>query len=873
MGSPLGGTDGPSEDSSSDQRPLISLVVAMWNVERYLSEFLDSLAKQGDVLQKTEIIFVDDGSPDHSGEIAKTWLERHGQRGRVITQVNSGVAAARNAGLAIATGTWVSFPDPDDFLDANYLSEVSSLLLNRLYEDVTFVAANVIFFREELNQFKDTHPLRYIYGDVPEIIELHESPQSVKIFANSSFYQLDRIRRNGLKFDSQVVPTSEDMVFTVHYQLHVRNPTILTAPGAKYFYRKRESQDSIVDVSRRNEALYRVHSRKAWLEPLLMAHQIHGKSPAWLDFMVLYMVQWYFAADQRLSSQHRAFYGAVLDDFLENTRDSLALMNVESIEQMDFVRVSRQTKAAMLALAGFPAHRNQIQIGRTDKIKNQIQLRYFFGATEPAYEIRALGKTVLPIFEKTRTIDYYGHPILHEKILWIESYPDFTVTLDGLIAAVDRFPDHVGPRKPNRAGAVAAPRRSWQGLFRSLRRPSTWLLPIWRRLRKLAFRILSRSIWLSRKYDQAWEFIDTPGRADESAEHLYHWVQKHHPEINAYFVLSRTSPHWERLKTEGRRLLHYGSWRHRIMHRHAIVLISSHFPPKWMTPKLQPNRGDWDGKFVFLQHGIIKDEVSRSYNNRAIDLFITSSKREFESIAADGTNYVFTKKEVALTGLARFDQLWQRSQDESNAEKSLLTVMPTWRSYLNDPKSSRAQTITKQEFLQTPFMRNWVDYLANPVLHEIAQERDLDIVFMPHSNIASLITQDDLPSGVRLLRPSETDIQDVLIQTAVAITDYSSIAMDSAYIGTPIVYFQFDREEFFGRHGARPGYFDYAHDGFGPVTLDQATAVRETIGILEDPHSFAKQFGARSQDFFAHRDSSNSQRIFMRILDMLSPEE
>ncbi|MCB1398542.1 MAG: glycosyltransferase, partial [Rhodobacteraceae bacterium] len=100
-----------------------SMVVAIYKVEDYLDDFVRSVLRQRGGLKQLEVIFVNDGSPDRSGEIAKAWAARRPDVFRYIEQENQGVAAARNAGLRIATGDWVGFPDPDDFFSRNYLLE------------------------------------------------------------------------------------------------------------------------------------------------------------------------------------------------------------------------------------------------------------------------------------------------------------------------------------------------------------------------------------------------------------------------------------------------------------------------------------------------------------------------------------------------------------------------------------------------------------------------------------------------------------------------------------------------------------------------------------------------------------------------------
>ena len=94
--------------------PKFSIVVPIYNVEKYLPRCIDSLVNQ--TLQDIEIILVDDGSPDGSPAICDAYAEKD-PRIKVIHKLNGGVSAARNDGLRISKGEWVIFCDSDDWME------------------------------------------------------------------------------------------------------------------------------------------------------------------------------------------------------------------------------------------------------------------------------------------------------------------------------------------------------------------------------------------------------------------------------------------------------------------------------------------------------------------------------------------------------------------------------------------------------------------------------------------------------------------------------------------------------------------------------------------------------------------------------------
>ena len=108
----------------ADNRPKVSVIIPVYNVENYLRPCLDSIVNQ--TLKKIEIICVDDGSTDGSLKILEKYAQQD-KRITVLTQKNSGVSVARNKGIEIAKGKYVSFIDSDDWLDLDFYEKLYAL--------------------------------------------------------------------------------------------------------------------------------------------------------------------------------------------------------------------------------------------------------------------------------------------------------------------------------------------------------------------------------------------------------------------------------------------------------------------------------------------------------------------------------------------------------------------------------------------------------------------------------------------------------------------------------------------------------------------------------------------------------------------------
>lgn len=123
----------------SNERPLVSVIIPVYNVEDYLLECLESVKNQ--TYSNFECIVVDDGSPDASGQIADDFA-RDDQRFHVIHQKNGGLAVARNAGYDHSSGEFICFLDSDDYWEKDYLE----YFLNMIISTNTDIALSLNYF-------------------------------------------------------------------------------------------------------------------------------------------------------------------------------------------------------------------------------------------------------------------------------------------------------------------------------------------------------------------------------------------------------------------------------------------------------------------------------------------------------------------------------------------------------------------------------------------------------------------------------------------------------------------------------------------------------------------------------------------------------
>lgn len=152
-------------------QPLISVIVPIYNVEKYLNKCVESIVNQ--TYKNLEIILVDDGSPDNCPKMCDEWAEKD-RRIKVIHKENGGVSSARNAGLDIVSGDYIGFVDPDDYIKP----EMFEILISGLKADnADFVICGS--YRLE-NEIADEYE-----NNTPKVTEIINKPDIVKSYLES----------------------------------------------------------------------------------------------------------------------------------------------------------------------------------------------------------------------------------------------------------------------------------------------------------------------------------------------------------------------------------------------------------------------------------------------------------------------------------------------------------------------------------------------------------------------------------------------------------------------------------------------------------------------------------------------------------------
>lgn len=861
--------------------PLITAVVPTYNVARYLPDFLRSIDTQTNDLSEVEFLFVIDGSPDDSAQIIRAWLEERSIQARVIEQENQGLAGARNTGLGEARGTWISFPDPDDMFAPSYFDEVIKFIGLHDRPALTLLAAHLMKTDDD-GTVTDNHPSRKRFEKGSRVVDMRLDPVT-QFGVNHAFLRTDLLRAHDLAFDSRIRPTFEDAHTVGRYLLRSGTHHIGLMASAKYLYRVRSDNSSLVQGGYDRPEKYTNVLRYGELDLLQEAASL-GAIPRWVENTVLYDLIWYFRNERSARSATAAAPKDVLGEFHDLAGRVLAFISPDAVREFRAIAVSESVRQALLAGYEDRAVRpSAVELAAVDERRQLVQFTYWFTGALPDEAWTVDGSAVHPEHETIEDVEFYDRVLARRRVVWLPRGQLTTLTLDGRPVEFSRgdaptrthalakqmLDPHIVAQRAQRADPwdLGEGRLEWvKSEFRALHH--RFLSAQERRVRPVIWKARSKSA--RERFRNAWVFMDRDTDANDNAEHQYRWMLENHPEINSWFVLSRGSKDWVRLESEGFRLVDYKSkdWYSLILH--ASHLASSHIDNYVVHPLPRKDFGPERFYFTFLQHGVIHNDLSRWLNEKDVDLFVVSTPDEKEAIAGPGP-YKFSDREVVLTGLPRHDALLERRAAVAQAERELIVIMPTWRqSLVGRVVKGSNERLKHPDFPTSEYARAFRALLTDPALHALAAEHDKRIAFMPHPNMKPYLGDFGLPASVELFSFATDDVQDVLAHACAFVTDYTSVAFDAALLNLPVTYFQFDRDEFFnGLHVGRPGYFDHRKDGFGPVVETPSAVVDALRADAAAGWRPSEVFLERERRTFVATDGRNRERVFdaMKALD------
>ncbi len=342
-------------------------------------------------------------------------------------------------------------------------------------------------------------------------------------------------------------------------------------------------------------------------------------------------------------------------------------------------------------------------------------------------------------------------------------------------------------------------------------------------------------------------------KAQDNGYHFFCYCMEHNMEeyLNReiYYVIDKSSIDRKKLDAYSDHVLDFMSLKFLITILSCDLLISSDARAHayiWQNQQSVVASQIRKKKHVFLGHGVLalkRLNDSFSAKNMRSSLCTATSEAEARVIREE---MGFKHHEVAITGYARFDALYDTSGD-----KKEILVMPTHRSWLFG--------VEREVFTASNYYKRYMDLLNSPELLAKLKENDVTLNFYLHPSIGEHVDAFTSTSDrVQIVPYGKYALDDLMMQCKLLVTDYSSVAWDVYYMGKPIIFYQYDLQAYLDTWGS---YIDLEKDSPGERVETHNELITAIESYIDNGFVMKPEYEAKREEHYEFIDHNNSQRI------------
>ncbi len=880
--------------SNKEYKYKFSVVIPIYNVEKYLEETILCVINQDIGFEKNiQMILINDGSQDNCGKICEKYRDMYPNNIKYINKENSGVSKTRNLGIKYIEGKYVNFLDSDDLWELDVFSKVWDFFEEN-EKKIDLVACRMRFFDAK----QGYHYLDYKFSK-SRIVDIHEEYSCIQLSSASVFIKEDVIRER--EYDTRL-KISEDAKLLYEIILEKEHYGILKE--AVYNYRKRFESDSAIQGSHEDVSWYIDTPKLCYSYLYELSRKKYGKVIPFIQYFIMYDLQWRIKTplSDNLTEEQKREYIIIIKNLLKEIDDRIIWMqrniwreekiyalslkydkdireefeydqgrfmfnNIEinNIKNKRFLRINiLNVKKGILYLEGDIKDyysQEDIELYVKDDLGNRYDLELFSmpigdreGFDGNLY-FKGIGfKVQIPLkkVKNIRLMMTFKKYNTKRIALFLGKFTGIDVDFKESYVVKSNY---IFTTKNNKIIISKKTRKN-------LKNVEMQLLKYLKKHKKNNIVRMRYIYFLCRKFKKKpiWIVSDRTNVASDNGIAFFEYLVKNEKNARVYFTIEKKSPDYKRVKKIGK-VLKYGSFKYKLYFLLSNKIISSQ-AEDWVINAFGNNslyfRNLYKFKFVFLQHGITKDDLSSWLHkyNKNIEMFVTAVNEEYNSVV--NGNYGYTEAEVKLTGFPRYDYL-------ENHPKKQIVFMPTWRKKIalnTIPGSSEREYDDK--FKNTEYFSFYNKLINDNRIINVMKNNGYKAKFCVHPSFSAQVNDFQGNEYVDII--SKTEYKKEFSENSLLITDYSSVAFDFAYLHKPVIYTQFDVDTFFEGHTYDKGYFDYERDGLGPVCYDYEDTVSEIIKTIENDCILDEKYNDRINKFFAYTDKNNCKRVHEEIL-------
>ena len=873
----------------------ISVVMAVYNKQRYVAEAIESIINQSlDFKENIQLILVNDKSTDNTRDVLEKYQKEYPQNIILLNnEKNMGSSYSRNRGLEHVEAKYVNFLDSDDYMSKDAFKAALKFLDE--YYEVNIVSIPI----EYVGVKRGPHNLNFKY-EKDQVINVITDPAYIQLSGASAFFRFDVLKKYHF---NEKLRISEDALLI--NQMLMENPLLGFLSKPTYFYRKDGTQNSLITSSASTKSYVTSRIDEYFLSLIAYAKSRFDEIPKFVQYVLMYDLQWIVEIRKIDTLLSRDEMKTLYDKILE------ILSYVDEDVILNQLSIPAALKAHVILMKRYGWDYLNDKANVVDNFKlNALFIDNFHFLNEREVSIDGILTDFTEDTEITAVIDGKEIPTVKMDYPQRDNYSlnfnygfnhCFKVILPYKSGSEISFKSQKGDLKleysqTSRLNEISKFKLSKNNLAISAEDKITIRDKSIFFALKLEFRTLLNMLktksqgWRTGSFlrllnvltypyyrrKHIWIFMDLPQAAGDNALELFKYVNSIDNDVETFFVLdslpedeyeyfsgsmryklrkllgfNKKSEQFKELENYGK-ILQYRSLKHRLFTLFSEFIITSHpdntiIYPFWGNYKHVS--GLIKSKTVFLQHGVTKDNVAEWLNDfdKPLAMLVTVSDREKESF--NNPNYGYSPDIIRTLGFSRFDKL-------ENNDKKEIVIMPSWRRQLDQ--------LSPSDFVKTDFYKYFNDLITDEELISRTKEEGYKLIFKPHRNLHKFISaftnHPDVTFDLDL-----TNYTDIFNNSSLIVTDYSSIAFDFAYLKKPLIYYQFDNNYHFDVENA---YFSYEDDGLGPVVRTHDELKETIFKILDNGCRMDEVYVKRVEGFFKYIDKNNSKRVYEEILKL-----
>ena len=351
----------------SDYQFKFSIIMAVYNVENYLNEAIESVINQSIGFEENvQLILVDDGSIDKSGNIARDYSEKYPDNIVFLSKENAGQASARNLGLNFAKGKYLNFLDSDDYISKNTLEEVYAFF-EKNFDEIDVLAIPMILFERA----EGSHRLNNKFDKGNRVIDLLDEPNNPLLSSSSSFIKVESFK--DYRFDEDLV-NLEDALIINKILLDKKKYGVINT--CNYYYRQRSVRNSTADKAKLKKGYFTERLINFYKNIIDYSISIDGEVPLFIQHLMAYDLQWLlkvpnlkvFDTKEEVQEFWKYLY------FIMNHIDKSVVLDNENIEEDSrsfFIFLLNNDNSDCLNMENYDALNNNIDLSCLNSFKNK----------------------------------------------------------------------------------------------------------------------------------------------------------------------------------------------------------------------------------------------------------------------------------------------------------------------------------------------------------------------------------------------------------------------------------------------------------------------------------------------------------------------